>query len=105
MVLLFSRAVYAPPGASSRLITMNRDSSPLQVKTCPANQTRRFLGGRQPLCGMAVVSRIDRTSSPAVASARTADSRPEPGPLTRLSLIHISEPTRQAEISYAVFCL
>ena len=24
---------------------------------------------------------------------------------TRLSLIHISEPTRQAEISYAVFCL
>src|SRR5678809_1697515 len=23
----------------------------------------------------------------------------------RLSLIHISEPTRQAEISYAVFCL
>src|SRR5678810_615604 len=25
--------------------------------------------------------------------------------LFRLSLIHISEPTRQAEISYAVFCL
>src|SRR5678810_90755 len=25
--------------------------------------------------------------------------------LLRLSLIHISEPTRQAEISYAVFCL
>ena len=25
--------------------------------------------------------------------------------LERLSLIHISEPTRQAEISYAVFCL
>ena len=26
-------------------------------------------------------------------------------PLISLSLIHISEPTRQAEISYAVFCL
>ena len=26
-------------------------------------------------------------------------------PLSALSLIHISEPTRQAEISYAVFCL
>src|SRR5674476_61590 len=26
-------------------------------------------------------------------------------PLHDLSLIHISEPTRQAEISYAVFCL
>ena len=25
--------------------------------------------------------------------------------LLELSLIHISEPTRQAEISYAVFCL
>ena len=25
--------------------------------------------------------------------------------ITPLSLIHISEPTRQAEISYAVFCL
>src|SRR5678809_768542 len=27
------------------------------------------------------------------------------GMLQNLSLIHISEPTRQAEISYAVFCL
>src|SRR5678809_111377 len=27
------------------------------------------------------------------------------GPALALSLIHISEPTRQAEISYAVFCL
>src|SRR5678809_1591073 len=27
------------------------------------------------------------------------------GMFTSLSLIHISEPTRQAEISYAVFCL
>ena len=26
-------------------------------------------------------------------------------PMLNLSLIHISEPTRQAEISYAVFCL
>ena len=26
-------------------------------------------------------------------------------PQVSLSLIHISEPTRQAEISYAVFCL
>ena len=25
--------------------------------------------------------------------------------MSKLSLIHISEPTRQAEISYAVFCL
>src|SRR5678809_1275413 len=30
---------------------------------------------------------------------------PYPVPTKELSLIHISEPTRQAEISYAVFCL
>src|SRR5674476_746156 len=31
--------------------------------------------------------------------------RQAPDPDSSLSLIHISEPTRQAEISYAVFCL
>src|SRR5437764_2816679 len=50
-----------------------------------ANQTRLLLGGRHPLCGMGVTSRIDFTSSPTVCSARIADSRPEPGPFTRTS--------------------
>src|ERR1700723_1144767 len=49
--------------------------------------TLRRFGGRQPLCGIGVVSLIDRTSIPAVASARTADSRPDPGPLTRTSTV------------------
>src|SRR6266545_8226993 len=43
------------------------------------------LGGRHPLCGMGVTSRIDFTSKPTVWSARIADSRPEPGPFTRTS--------------------
>src|ERR1019366_3692099 len=47
--------------------------------------TLRFFGGRQPLCGIGVTSLMARTSMPAVESARTADSRPEPGPLTRTS--------------------
>src|SRR6201986_4023568 len=47
--------------------------------------TLRGLGGRQPLCGIGVTSRIERTSIPAAASARIADSRPEPGPATRTS--------------------
>src|SRR5215203_1404613 len=47
--------------------------------------TRRRLGGRQPLCGIGVTSRIERTSRPAVCRARIADSRPEPGPLTSTS--------------------
>src|SRR5674476_1642683 len=38
-----------------------------------------------------------------VARTRTADGTDAVVKL--LSLIHISEPTRQAEISYAVFCL
>src|SRR5574338_1407228 len=47
------------------------------------NQTRRFLGGRQPLCGIGVTSRMDMTLRPAEASAWMADSRPLPGPCTR----------------------
>src|SRR4029079_1306020 len=43
------------------------------------------LGGRHPLWGMGVTSRIDFTSSPTVWRARIADSRPEPGPFTRTS--------------------
>src|SRR5690242_2582635 len=49
--------------------------------------TLLFFGGRHPLCGIGVTSRIARTSIPAVDSARTADSRPDPGPLTRTSTV------------------
>src|SRR6476661_10483706 len=58
--------------------------SPLQP-----GYTRRRLGGRHPLCGIGVTSRIDLTSSPMVCSARIADSRPAPGPLTRTSRLRI----------------
>src|SRR4029077_2072388 len=43
---------------------------------------RRRLGGRQPLWGMGVRSRMSVILKPVEASARRADSRPEPGPLT-----------------------
>ena len=49
------------------------------------NQTLRRFGGRQPLCGIGVTSRISRTSMPADWIARTADSRPDPGPFTLTS--------------------
>src|SRR6266478_892035 len=51
------------------------------------NQTLRRFGGRQPLCGIGVTSRITTMCNPAAASARTADSRPEPGPFTRTSTL------------------
>src|SRR4029077_6877637 len=59
-----------------------RRCSPSSCLQTTKNQTRRFLGGRHPLCGIGVRSRMERTSRPAVDSARTADSRPAPGPLT-----------------------
>src|SRR3954468_19645143 len=44
--------------------------------------TLRRLRGRQPLCGTGVTSRMRLILNPAAFSARSADSRPEPGPLT-----------------------
>src|ERR1700746_759905 len=46
---------------------------------------RRFLGGRQPLCGTGVTSEMLVILKPTLFSARTADSRPGPGPLMRTS--------------------
>src|SRR3954471_10325858 len=45
-------------------------------------QTLLRFGGRQPLCGMGVRSRISVILKPVEASARSADSRPDPGPFT-----------------------
>src|SRR3954468_21343145 len=48
--------------------------------------TLRRLGGRQPLCGTGVTSAIEPILRPMAFSARTADSRPGPGPLMRTSM-------------------
>jgi len=42
--------------------------------------TRRRFFGRQPLCGIGVMSRIAVIEIPAPCNARKADSRPDPGP-------------------------
>lgn len=46
------------------------------------DQTRRRFGGRQPLWGMGVTSRMTVISNPLACRLRTAASRPDPGPLT-----------------------
>src|SRR5690242_13471660 len=51
----------------------------------PSPYIRRRFGGRQPLCGTGVTSAIDTIFKPSAFSARTADSRPGPGPLIRTS--------------------
>src|SRR3974390_1940182 len=59
----------------------------LEFGRVSAGQTRRFLGGRQPLCGIGVTSAMLVILSPQALSARTADSRPGPGPLTLTSTL------------------
>src|SRR4051812_49788448 len=51
----------------------------------PSTQTRRFFGGRQPLCGKGVTSSIALIDRPEACRAVMALSRPEPGPLTLTS--------------------
>src|SRR5262245_4958533 len=50
-------------------------------------QTRRRLGGRQPLCGTGVTSLMPVTSMPVFWIERMAVSRPEPGPFTWTSTL------------------
>src|SRR3989442_2567552 len=71
---------------SSRTSNHKSPNPHTRIKSRITNRyTRRRLGGRQPLCGIGVTSRIDFTSMPTVCSARIADSRPDPGPFTRTS--------------------
>src|SRR6202035_4541335 len=91
---------YRPVNLPSKLLALEiADQSALQ------NFSKRFAGrhgppavkykprrrwrGRQPLCGIVVTSRIDVTVKPAACSARSADSRPEPGPATSTSSVRM----------------
>src|SRR5712664_1248246 len=53
--------------------------------TYVSSYTRRRLGGRQPLCGIGVTSRMAVISSPTACRERIAASRPAPGPRTKTS--------------------
>src|SRR4026208_2080429 len=55
--------------------------------TVSFDQIRRFLGGRQPLCGTGVTSEMLVILKPTAFNARTAESRPGPGPLMRTSRV------------------
>src|ERR1700722_4957611 len=57
----------------------------LRKTQCRNLQTRRFFGGRQPLWGIGVTSSMLVILRPQPFNARTADSRPGPGPMTRTS--------------------
>src|SRR3954463_15366595 len=53
-------------------------------------QTRRRLGGRQPLWGVGVTSWMVPTSRPMAPSERIAVSRPEPGAFTKTSIFFMT---------------
>ena len=59
------------------------------VRSRAPGQTRRRLRGLHPLWAMGVTSRIDVIMKPADCKARSADSRPEPGPETSTSRVFI----------------
>src|SRR5690606_39976397 len=65
---------------------------------------RRFLGGRQPVCGIGVTSEIDRILMPSALSARTEESRPGPGPLTLTSRFLITHSTAARPAASAATC-
>src|SRR5213076_2831447 len=85
--------------AAAELAVRARVSSHLSVTP----QTRRRLGGRQPLCGTGVTSWIEPTSRPVACSDRMAVSRPEPGPFTNTSTLRIPcSMARRAAASAAI---
>src|SRR5262249_49990595 len=57
----------------------------VQISRHACSYTLLRFGARQPLCGTGVTSAIEMIFRPIAFSARTADSRPGPGPLMRTS--------------------
>ena len=73
------------------------------LNTLPVHELRRRLGGWRVIPVARRARRQGRAARGLATRARRRPSNAHP-PVT-LSLIHISEPTRQEAISYAVFCL
>src|SRR5438270_11867099 len=65
---------------------------------------RRRLGGRQPLCGIGVTSEMLVIFMPSAFNARTADSRPGPGPLIRTSRFLTPHSTATLPARSAAIC-
>src|SRR3954453_14131663 len=67
-------------------------------------QTRRRLGGRQPLWGVGVTSWMVPTSRPIAPRERLAVSRPEPGPLTKTSIFFMPWSIARRPAASAAIC-
>src|SRR5262245_697021 len=68
------------------------------------DQTRRRLGGRQPLWAVGVTSWMVPTSRPTAPSERIAVSRPEPGPFTKTSILRMPCSISRRPAASAAIC-
>src|ERR687885_2218660 len=75
--------------------------SPVEVRR---GQTRRRLGGRQPLWGVGVTSWMVPTSRPIAPRDRIAVSRPDPGPLTKTSIFFMPCSIARRPAASAAIC-
>src|SRR5674476_1053759 len=115
--LHWGRDVSIPEIATPLLYSIFKDlralpRAPLHFK--PTIHSRTILSAANPRRSKPLPIRERSPLNPPRPAARTRLPRrkhrvfrnlPLQYPRQQLSLIHISEPTRQAEISYAVFCL
>src|SRR6187401_2539045 len=76
----------------------------MSVSPSVSGQTRRRLGGRQPLCGVGVTSWMVPTSRPIAPRDRMAVSRPEPGPLTKTSIFFMPCSIARRPAASAAIC-
>src|SRR3546814_6356851 len=76
----------------------------MSVSPSVSGQTRRRLGGRQPLWGVGVTSWMVPTSRPIAPSERIAVSRPEPGPLTKTSIFFMPWSIARRTAASAAIC-
>ena len=56
------------------------------------------------MCGMGVTSRMKATRNPTALMARMADSRPEPGPFTRMPTVRMPQSMALRAAVSAAFC-
>src|SRR6185369_3797091 len=88
-VLCVDGHVFVLPCGEASLAGTNSSNTAIFLAAAASGlgQTRRRFDGRTPLCGIGVTSRIEVIWKPTAWRARSALSRPEPGPLTSTSRV------------------
>src|SRR5450756_2979597 len=81
-----------------------------EVKTTLEENDAVVIGPSNPISSIGPILRVNGMKEAlkdrfVVAVSPIVGTEPVSGPARKLSLIHISEPTRLGMISYAVFCL